>query len=160
MTLFATPEFWVLIAFLLFLGGIGKKAYLALSQTLDNHRQKIAQHLSEAERLHDEALSLLGAYKGKHAEALSQATQILTFAEKEAAAFQMTHLEAFEKFLAQKEKALLDRIALETEEAKSNLRQETLEEALVLVEKILLENPEVRQKITAASLKAVVGART
>ena len=79
--MFSTAEFWVLIAFLLLLGGIGKRAFASLTKTLDDHRQKIADQVEEAQRLHDEALSLLNSYKKKSQEAKEQAEKLLAFAE-------------------------------------------------------------------------------
>lgn len=153
--MFSTPEFWVFISFVLFVGFFGKRGAVFVTQRLDQHHQKITQELDEAQRLHDEALSLLNSYKKKHEEALEQANKIMALAEKEALAFKKSSEEEFKKRLAQKEKALLERIALETEEAKSKLRDQAAEEAFAIVEGLLSKDPKECKKLTKASLKEI-----
>ncbi len=151
----STPEFWVFIAFILFLGMAGKKMAVSLNQLINGHRQKISQRIEEVERLHDEALSLLESYKKKHHDSIEQAAKIMAFAEKDALDFKKTSEEEFEKFMAQKEKAFLERLAIENEEAKSKLRKEAAEEALALVEHFLARNPEEKKKLMETSLKEI-----
>ena len=114
---FSTPEFWVFIAFILFLGAVGKRAFAFLTQSLDEHSRKVAHQFEEAQRLHDEALSLLQSYKKKHEEAIEQATKIVSYAETEALESKKSSEREFEKFIASKEKALTERMAIEKEEA-------------------------------------------
>lgn len=151
--MFTTPEFWVCIAFVLFIGLFGKRATVFITQILDQHRQKIAQQLDEAQHLHNEALKLLNAYKKKHEEALEQVSNIMASAEREALAFQKSSEDEFQKVLIQKEKALLERIALEVEATRSMLRNQAADEALAIVERVLSEDPNQRKKLTKASLK-------
>lgn len=153
--MWSSPEFWVFIAFLLFLGLFGRKGLSALNQLITDHQQKITQHLEEAQRLRDEALSLLNSYKEKHAEALEQAEKMMDLAKKEAAEFKKSSEEEFNKLLAHKEKMLLERIARETEEAKAKLRQQAANEAFAIVEKHLSKDEKTRKKLTAASLKEI-----
>ena len=155
--MFSTPDFWVFIAFILFIGFFGKRGLVFLTQLLDQHRQKIAQQLEEAQRLHDEALSLLKTYKKKHEAALEQANTIMALAEKEALEFRKSSEQGFEKLLAQKEKALLERIAIETEETKSKLRNQAADEAFAIVERTLSKDLKERKKLTKASLKEMAG---
>ncbi|MBS0272244.1 MAG: ATP synthase F0 subunit B [Proteobacteria bacterium] len=154
--MFSTPEFWVCIAFFLFLGAAGKKAYLFLTATLDEHRQKVTQQLEEAQRLHDEALSLLNSYKKKYEEALEQAEKIISFAEAEAQEFKKASEQEFENFIKQKENLLLGRIANETEEAKAKLKDQVADEALKIVERLILKEIKEKKKLTTAALKEVM----
>jgi len=151
----STPDFWVFVAFVLFLGFFGKRGLVFLIKLLDEHRQKITHQLDEAQRLHDEALSLLNSYKRKHEETLTQAKEIMASAERDALALKKSSEHEFEKLLAHKEKALLERIAIETEETKSKLRAQAADEALALVEDFLSKNPEERKELTKASLKEI-----
>lgn len=153
--MFSTPEFWVFVSFVLFIGLFGKRSLAFISQLLNEHRQKITQQLEEAQRLHDEALSLLNSYKKKHEEAVEHAEKMIAFAEKEAADFKKTSEEEFKKLLAQKEKALLERIHLETEITKSTLRKQTADEAFAIVENLLSTDSKERKKLTKASLKEI-----
>ena len=153
--MFSTPDFWVFIAFILFLCLFGKRGFVFLTQYLDQHRQKIAHQLEEAQRLHDEALSLLNSYKEKHEGALVQAKQIMASAERDALVLKNSREQDLEKLLAHKEKVLLERIAIETEEMKSKLKEQAIEEALALVEERLSKNLKEKKKLTKASLKEI-----
>lgn len=151
----ATAEFWVFIAFLLFIGVFGKKAFGFLAQSLDAYRQKITQDIKAAQNLHDEALSLLGSYKKKHEDAIKQAKEIMSYAEKEALEFKRSNEQEFERFVAQKEKALLERIAIKNEESKVKLRKEAIGEAISIVEHVLSKDAAQKKKINSAALKEI-----
>jgi len=152
---YATPEFWVFIAFVVFLGAVGKRAFAFLTQSLDEHSRTVAHQIEEAQRLHDEALSLLNSYKKKHEEALKQAAKIVSYAESEALEFKKSSEREFEKFIASKEKALTERMAIEKEEARSKLRQQAVDEAFIIVDKLLSKELKEKKKLTEASLKEI-----
>lgn len=151
--MFSTPEFWVFISFLLFIALFGKRGFYFISQMLQEHRQKVTQQLEEAQRLHDEALSLLNSYKKKHKEAIEHTERMIAFAKKEAEDYKKTSEAEFKKLLAQKEKALLERIALETAETKAKLRKQAADEAFMIVENLLSQDSKERKKLTKAALK-------
>jgi len=151
----ATPEFWVLIAFLLLLGGAGRKILKHLAQLLDAHRHQVAAQLEEAERLHNEARSLLETYTNKHASAMIQSKDIVAFAEQEAKAFKKQKQKELTHFLKQKEKALLTRLTHEREALKDRLRQEISEEASKIVKEILLKDKDTGKTLTAQAIKKI-----
>jgi F-type H+-transporting ATPase subunit b len=155
--MFQTPEFWVFVAFILLLIGGGRRGFAYITQALDAHSQKVAQQLMEAERLHDEALSLLKAYKKKHGEAIEQVERILAFAETEAMELKRSSEEAFEALMAQKEKSLSERLAIEKEETMVNLRHEVMGEAFTIIERFLSKNKQEQKKLTETSLKKLAG---
>lgn len=153
--MFKTPEFWVLIAFVLFLFIFGKRIWAFITQSLDEHRNKVSRQLEEAERLQEEALSLLEAYKQKYAEALGQATEIVAFAEEEALALKKEKEREFDHFMKQREKAFLERMENEKEETKKAFRQQILEEAISYVERFLVTQKDERKKLTENALKEI-----
>ena len=153
--MFKTPEFWVLIAFMFFLLAFGKKIWAFLTQSLDEHRDKISHKLEEAERLHDEALNLLEAYKKKHEETLRQAAEIVAFAEEEALALKKEKEQEFDHFMKQREKALMERIENEKEEMKSAFRKQILGEAIAHVERFLETEKDEKKKLTENALKEI-----
>lgn len=155
--MFSTPEFWVFIAFLIFLVVFGKKGLDFLAAYLDKYRGEIRDTLAEAQRLHDEALSLLTTYQKKREEALEQAHKIMDDARKEAEAFRQSSEKEFQKVLAQKEKALLERIAMETEATKTALKQQAADEAFAIVESVLAKDEKLREKLTKAAVKDIAG---
>jgi len=158
--MFLTPEFWVLIAFVLFIASFGKRLFSYIAETLDAHRQKITDQLTETERLQSEALNLLETYKKKHSEAIEQVEKIISFAEKEATEFKQLNEQELKRFMAQKEKALQDRLALEKEEIMTTLRREAVDEALAIVEQVLLKDKNEQKKLIETSLKKIKEAST
>jgi F-type H+-transporting ATPase subunit b len=84
----ATPEFWVLVSFLLF---IGLLVYLGipgkLAVMLDARAARIASELDEARKLREEAQGLLADYERKRRDAEKEAEAILAQARVEAEAF-------------------------------------------------------------------------
>jgi F-type H+-transporting ATPase subunit b len=83
--LFSNPEFWVGLALLVFIGlliwlGVHKTAGKALDATAE----KIRGELAEAERLRQDAESLLASIRKDRAEAERTAEQMLANAEAEA----------------------------------------------------------------------------
>ncbi|MBY0501821.1 MAG: hypothetical protein K2P93_07465 [Alphaproteobacteria bacterium] len=151
----STPEFWVFIAFVLLFVGFGKKGMTVLTQVLDKYRDKVIHQLSDAQRLHDEAQSLLESYKKKYEEALKQAEQIISYAESEAQEFKKSSEYELERFIKQKEKTLLDRLTLEKEETKAKLKKQAADEALEIVERILIRDHKERKKLTQTSLNEI-----
>lgn len=155
--MFETPDFWVLIAFILFLLFFGKKILSFLRQMLDEHQKKITHQIDEAIRLHDEAFNLLETYKKKHKETLKQAEDIISFAKEEANTLKREKEREFEKFMKQREKTLKERIKNEKEEAIAALRNQVLDEALEKVEAFLATQPDEKKKLTQAALQEIEG---
>ena len=85
MDMIKEPEFWVAVAFVLFLGvlvyvGVHKK----LIEALDHRSSRIQAELDEARRLRDEAGKLLAEYQRKQREAEREAEAIIADARAEA----------------------------------------------------------------------------
>src|SRR6266404_5385003 len=76
--MFAEPEFWVAVAFIILIGAF---AYLGVHRTvltaLDHRRDRIKAELDDARRLKDEAATLLAEYKARHAKAEAEAQEII-----------------------------------------------------------------------------------
>lgn len=83
--MFATPEFWVLVSFLGFVGlVIYYKVPGMIGGMLDKRAADIAAELDEARRLREEAQQLLASYQRKQREAMKEAEDIITQAKAEA----------------------------------------------------------------------------
>ncbi len=70
--LFSSAEFWVLIAFIVFIGAVGKKAYVGITGGLDSRADKIKTEIDEAVRLREEAQALLAGYQRQQRDALKE----------------------------------------------------------------------------------------
>jgi len=78
-------EFWVLVAFVIFLAIVWKVGGgKALIDAIDSRAVRIRAELAEAQRLREEAQALLASYESRRAEAEREAAEIVTSAREEA----------------------------------------------------------------------------
>lgn len=78
------PEFWELVAFVLAVGLVWKKASVMIGAHLDARAARIKGEIQEARALRDEANALLEEYRRKQGDALREAGEIKAHAEAEA----------------------------------------------------------------------------
>src|SRR5688572_30323765 len=99
------PEFWVAVAFVIFLGGL---AYLGVHRTilkaLDDRQARIKAELEEARRLKEEAQALLAQYQSKRQEAEREAESIIAGAMAEAERLAVEAKAKMEEFIARRTK--------------------------------------------------------
>ncbi|WP_137390058.1 ATP F0F1 synthase subunit B [Rhodoligotrophos defluvii] len=80
-----TPEFWVLISFILFLALL---AYVGVHrrviETLDKRAANIREELAQAQRLREEAQAMLAEAQRKQREAEKEAADIVALAREDA----------------------------------------------------------------------------
>jgi F-type H+-transporting ATPase subunit b len=82
--IFADPEFWVLVAVLIFIALVWKPAKRMLIGGLDARAERIHEELATARRLRDEAEQALAAYREQGRQAAAEAEAILAHAKAEA----------------------------------------------------------------------------
>ena len=79
--MFAEPEFWVAVGFVILMGVF---VYVGVHRTvltaLDHRSQRIKTELDDARRLKEDAAKLLAEYKARHAAAEREAQDIITSA--------------------------------------------------------------------------------
>lgn len=150
---YATPEFWVFIAFLLLLCILGKRVYLMVTKVLDQYAGTVAQQLEEAQHLQDEAASLLKTYKGKYRNALKEIEDIKTFADQEVADFKASTEAAYRTFKKERDIQAKERIDVLKKEFLDKLREEAIDEALLRIEKSLLKDEKKRKALTLETLQ-------
>lgn len=79
------PEFWELVAFVLFVAIlVWKGGFTALGRVLDARADKIRVEIETAQKLRQDAEALLTTYQKKHREAMNEAEAILATAREEA----------------------------------------------------------------------------
>ena len=84
MHLFADPEFWVLVAAVIFVAVVWKPVRKSLIGTLDERAARIRAELDEARKLRDEAEQLLAQYQRREREAAAESEAIIAHAVEEA----------------------------------------------------------------------------
>ncbi len=82
--LFESAEFWVAVAFVIFVGVLARFAWGHAITGLDQRAANIKNELDEAVRLREEAQELLAGYRRKQHDAEQEATDIIAHAEAEA----------------------------------------------------------------------------
>jgi F-type H+-transporting ATPase subunit b len=137
---FQTPEAWVLVAFLLFLGLL---AYVGVHRTvlnaLDQRAARIKAELDEAARLRQEAQALLAEYQRKKQEAEREAEAIVADARADAERVAAEAKTRMEDFVARRTKMAETKIAQAEAQAVADVRAAAADAAVAAAEKILTQ---------------------
>ncbi|RUO97304.1 F0F1 ATP synthase subunit B [Hyphomicrobium sp.] len=132
------PIFWVMIAFLAF---IGLLVYFgvpgALGKALDARAEGIRKELDEARKLREEAQALLADYQRKAREAEKEAQSIIEQAKREAEALAADARKSLAESLDRRSKMAEDKIARAEAQALSEVRSTAVETALAAAHEIL-----------------------
>jgi F-type H+-transporting ATPase subunit b len=138
--MFEDPEFWVLLAFVIFLGILVKFGVpkLALS-ALDERSDRIRQALDEAQRLRSEAQAVLTQYQKKRVEAEKEAEAIIVNARIEAERLAGEAKGKVEEFIARRTKMAESKIAQAEAQALADVRAAAADAAVAAAEKILVQ---------------------
>ena len=136
--IFSEPETWVAIAFIIF-GGVVLYYKLPgrIAAALDHRSAAIARELEEARKLRAEAEALLADYKQRAENAHVEAEEILTQAEREAAAYAKEAREAFDEMIARRLNVAEQKIKLEEEKARKQIRAQAAELAVSTAEQLI-----------------------
>jgi len=133
-------EFWVAVAFVVFLGGL---IYLGVHEMglkyIDQRRDKIKAELDEARRLKEEAQALLAQYQRKQREAEQEAAAILAGAAAEAERMLADAKAKMEEFVARRSKMAETKIAQAEAQALADVRAAAAEAAVGAAERILTQ---------------------
>ena len=138
--MFEDPEFWVLLAFVIFIGvlvrfGVPKMALSAL----DDRSARIKQALDEAQRLRSEAQAVLAQYQKKREEAEKEAQAIIVSARVEAERLAGEAKSKVEDFVARRTKMAESKIAQAEAQALADVRAAAADAAVAAAEKILVQ---------------------
>jgi len=133
-------NFWILIAFATFAGVFGRKAWAAIKKTLDGRRDKIQSELDEAQRLREEAQSLLAEYERKQLEAEDEARQMVEHAKVEAERHADNAKQALEETMRRREEAAMQRIQQAETDALREVRETAAALAVEATAQLIREN--------------------
>ena len=136
--MFAEPEFWVAVAFVILMGIF---AYVGVHKTvakaLDNRADRIRAELDDARRLKEEAAKVLADYKTRRASAEAEATEIVASAKAEAERIAAEAKTKMEDFVARRTKAAEGKIALAEAQALADVRAAAADAAVTAASSIL-----------------------
>lgn len=136
--MFYEAEFWVAVAFVLFLLGLVRVgAHRTVFGALDDRRARVQAELDEARRLRLEAEALLAEYKRRQKEAEQEAQALIRSAEAEGERLQAEARAKVEEFVARRTKMAENKIAQAEAQALAEVRGAAAEAACAAAEKIL-----------------------
>ena len=139
--MFAEPEFWVAVAFVLLMVLF---AYLGIHRTLlkalDHRGERIKAELDDARHLKEEAAKLLGEYKTRRASAEREAEEIIANAKAEAERIAVEAKAKMEDFVARRTKTAESKIALAEAQALADVRAAAANAAVEAASTILSQS--------------------
>lgn len=138
--MFASAEFWVAVAFLIFWGilfyyGVPGK----LVSSLDSRGKRIADELAEAKRLRQDAERLLKEFEAKRAAAEREAADIVSNAREEAERLAQEAQEKMADFVRRRTASAEARIAQAESQASAEVRAAAVDAAIRASERVLRE---------------------
>jgi F-type H+-transporting ATPase subunit b len=140
MHIFAEAEFWVAVAFVIFLAVLVKVGALRLlTGVLDDRSARIKGELEEARRIRDEAQALLAEYQRKRKEADREADAIVAAARAEAERQAAEAKQKAEEFVARRTKIAETKIAQAEAQAVADVRAAAADAAVAAAERILAD---------------------
>ena len=135
-----SPEFWVLVAFVLLIALAGRKVVRTITTGLDSRAETIRTRVEEAEKLRDEAQELLASYQRKQHDATKEAKEIVERAREEAARLAERAADDLERSLKRREQLAMDRIAQAETSAVDQVRSLAVDVALEATRRVLTDN--------------------
>ena len=136
--MFYMAEFWVAVAFVIFLCIlVYMKVPGMLTKMLDDRADAIRQDLDAARKLREEAQDLLADYQGKQRQAETEAQQIIEEARREAEALKVEGDRAMQETLARRTRLAEDKIARAEAQAVAEVRAIAVEVATAAAERIV-----------------------
>lgn len=131
-------EFWVALAFVVFLGLLGYLGvHRIVAKSLDDRATRIKAELDEARKIKDEAVQLLAEYQRKRHAAEDEAQNIIAGAKAEAERLAAEAKVRIEDFVARRTKMAETKIAQAEAQAAADVRSAAAEAAIAAAEKIL-----------------------
>jgi F-type H+-transporting ATPase subunit b len=139
--MFAEPEFWVAVAFVILMGVF---AYFGIHRTvlttLDHRSERIKAELDDARRLKEEAAKLLAEYKARHASAEREAQDIIESAKAEAERIASEAKTKMEDFVERRTKTAESKIGLAEAQALADVRAAAADAAVTAASTIMSQS--------------------
>ena len=131
-------EFWVAVAFVIFIGVLGYfRVHELLLKSIDDRRERIKAEFDEARKLKAEAEALLATYRRKQQEAEHEAQAIVAGARTEAERLAAEAEAKIEEFVVRRTKMAENKIAQAEAQALADVRSAAAEVAVAAAKTIL-----------------------
>jgi F-type H+-transporting ATPase subunit b len=135
--LFGDPEFWVLLAVVIFVIAVWRPAKRAIVGALDARAERIRQELEAARKLREEAHQVLAAYQRQQQEGAAEAQSIVTHAKEEAERIAAQSLRDLEEALQRRQLLAQERIAQEEAKALTEIRAIAVDVAISAARQVI-----------------------
>ena len=158
MTIDAT--FWVAVSFFIFLGGlIYLKVPQKVNSSLNDQIAIIKKELDEAEKLKEEAKSLLIDYEKKIDKSKNETKQIINLAKKNSEENILEKSKKFHQIMEERKKNTEQKISQMKENAIKDIRNISIKISIETVEK-LIKNSIDKSKLENVYTKSLAEAKT
>ena len=134
------PETWVLVAFVIFIGLVSKKAYTAITSTLDSRATRINEELEQATGLREEAQALLAQYERQQRGLSEETDAMLVRARRDSEILVESGTARLNQQLMQREKQALQSIAHSEAQVMNEVRAVATEIAITAAAQLISEN--------------------
>jgi F-type H+-transporting ATPase subunit b len=137
MHLLHDPEFWVLVAALIFVVAVWRPVSRLIASGLDSRATRIRNELDEARRLREDAERLVSEYRAKEQEAAAEAEAIVAHARAEAERIAAQSARDLEAALERRQRMAEERIAQAEAKALDEVRAVAIEVAIAAARDVL-----------------------
>ena len=138
--MFHDPEFWVLIAFVVFIAAVGKKAWAMITGMLDGRAAAIKSELERAVALREEAQTLLAGYQRQQRDAVKE-TEVIVEQAKQTARIETEQAKAdLESALERRGKSAADKIAQAKARALEQIRANVVDVTIAATRRVIAES--------------------
>ena len=135
-----SPEFWVAVAFVIFVGLAFKKVRDGLTTALDGRSARIKAQLDEAQSLREDAQALLAEYQRKQRSAGEEAKAFVEHAKAEAERSREQAQADLEKAIERREQQALEKIEQAEAAALKEVRDQAVDLAIAATTQLLNES--------------------
>ena len=145
MEIFHDAEFWVLIAAIIFVALVGRKAAGAVTGGLDARAARIRGELDEARRLREEAERLVADYRAKQQQAATEAQAIVAHAQAEAERIAAQSARDLEAALERRQRTAEERITQAEAKALDEVRAVAIDVAIAAARDVITAEMDERR---------------
>jgi F-type H+-transporting ATPase subunit b len=145
MHLLGDPEFWVLLAVLVFAVIVWRPGRRYIVGTLDERAMRIRGELEEARKLREEAERLLAEYQTKQREAAAEAQAIVAHAREEAERIAAQAARDLQQSLERRQRLAEERIAQAESKAMDEIRAAAVDVAIAAAREVIVAELDERR---------------